>query len=319
MFGSKSPATYRGTSPEAILHHYDFLGDYYRLFLGPDLVYSYGMWQDGDTLESAQLRKLDYFAEAAHAVGAGRVLDVGCGWGSLLRRLVEKHGVEQAVGLTMSPSQAAWARAQMWPRCEVRAENWFDHIPDAPYDAIIAIEAIEHFAGSTLRRARRVARYRVFFQHCHSWLRPGGRLALQANAWNDRGWLASMMLPAPMLAASDGTTARPGPKDFYESVRNVREGIHASRKVFPECFLPTRAELTEAARDLFTVRETRSDPDDGVRTVQCWLEKALANQERGAELIGEAAVSDIIREQRATLKLMRERRCTVRRMTLEKV
>lgn len=323
LFRAKKSSAYKGTSSEAIRHHYDFLGDFYRLTLGPDLVYSYGMWEDGDTLESAQLRKLDYHAEAAHAVGAGRVLDVGCGWGSLMHRLVETHHVSHVVGLTMSPGQVAWIRNQEWARCEVRAENWFDHKPDTPYDAIIAIEAIEHFAGSTMWRAKRVARYRAFFQRCHSWLRPGGRLSLQANAWNDRGWLASLVLPtqhsAPQSRTSGTKNVRLGLKEIHDGIKNVREGIHASRTVFPQCFLPTRAELTEASRGLFKLLEVRSDPEDGVSTVQSWLEQALANRTRGAELIGEKAVSDIIREERTALKFMRERRYTVLRMVFEKV
>jgi cyclopropane-fatty-acyl-phospholipid synthase len=320
--GAKKGSSYKGTSPKAILHQYDFLGDFYRLTLGPELVFSYGMWEEGDTLESAQRRKLDYHAEAAHAVGAERVLDVGCGYGSLLHRLVETHHVKRAVGITMSPAQAAWARDQHWPGCEVRLENWFDHEPGGSYDAIIAIEAIEHFAGNTMWRSKRVARYREFFQRCHSWLRPAGRLSLQANAWNDRGWLASLVLPPQQLAPHGGSHVakeRLGLKGVYGGVKNVREGLHASRKVFPECFLPTGDELTEAGRGLFRMVETRNDPSDGVSTVESWLERAEANRRRGAELIGESAVSDIIREQKTALRFMREGRFTVVRMVFEKV
>ncbi|WP_175408259.1 cyclopropane-fatty-acyl-phospholipid synthase family protein [Streptomyces sp. TRM64462] len=322
----KKETSYKGSSAKAILHHYDYLGDFYRLILGEDLVYSYGMWEDGDTLESAQVRKLDHLAVAAGAVGAERVLDVGCGYGTLVRRLVEVHQVDHAVGITMSPVQAGWAREQGWPGVDVRVENWFDHRPDGPYDAIIAIEAIEHFAGSTMWRAKRVARYREFFRRSHSWLRPGGRLALQANAWNDRGWLASLVLPPEMLPArrQDGTPAagrsrRLGPKELAHGVRNLREGLHASRKVFPECFLPTRAELTDASRGLFRLVESRSAPGDGIRTVAAWLERSEANRARGAELIGEKAVSDIIREQRAALGFLREGRFTSVRMVFERL
>lgn len=318
---AKKDSSYKGTSSKAIVHHYDFLGDFYRLTLGPELVYSYGMWEAGDTLESAQLRKLDYHAEAARAVGAKRVLDVGCGWGSLMRRLVETHHVDHVVGLTMSPGQAAWVRDQQWPGCEIRVENWFDHEPADLYDAIIAIEAIEHFAGNTMWRARRIARYRAFFQRCHAWLKPAGRLSIQANTWNDRGWLASLMLPPQQLAQpgeTPGARGRIGPKALYGGIKNIREGLHASRKVFPECFLPTPAELREASRGLFRVEDERNDRDDGVATVQSWLERSEANRARGAELIGESAVSDIIREQRTALRFLREGRFTSVRMVFEK-
>lgn len=139
------------------------------------------MWEEGDTLERAQLRKMDYFVEQTRAAGAGRVLDVGCGGGALLRRLVETHGVERAVGLTLSQAQLDWIGGMGLPRTEVRLENWFDHQPAEPYDAIISVGAFEHFA-SRLSRPERLEAYRAFFQHCHDWLRPGTRLGLQTMA-----------------------------------------------------------------------------------------------------------------------------------------
>ncbi|GFE19924.1 SAM-dependent methyltransferase [Streptomyces nigrescens] len=103
---AKKKSSYKGTSSKAILHQYDFLGDFYRLTLGPELVFSYGLWEEGDTLDSAQTRKLDYHAEAAHAVGADRVLDIGCGYGSLLHRRRPVPGVLPAL-----PFLAAAGRA----------------------------------------------------------------------------------------------------------------------------------------------------------------------------------------------------------------
>ena len=79
-----------GTSPRAIRHHYDLSDDFFRIWLGPDMVYSCGWWEAGDghdSLAQAQHRKLDFFADRL-GVRGGRVLDVGCGWGALLDRFV---------------------------------------------------------------------------------------------------------------------------------------------------------------------------------------------------------------------------------------
>ncbi|MFE7779084.1 class I SAM-dependent methyltransferase [Streptomyces sp. NPDC057445] len=188
---------------------------------------------------------------------------------------------------------------------------------------MIAIEAIEHFAGNTVSRARRVARYREFFERCHTWLRPGGRLALQANTWHDRGWIAAMLLPPEELAGPEHSNGRVRARLWAQAARggaqNIREGLHASRKVFPEMFLPTRAEIAQAAQGQFALAGMRRDPDDGARTIQAWLERLEANRTRGADLIGTQAVSDIIREQRTALRFQRERRIGVLRMTFERV
>ena len=135
-----------GASREAIRAHYDAGEDFFALWLGPELVYSAALFQDGDDLATAQIRKLDHHIAAAHAAGAARVLDVGCGWGAMLRRLVRHAGVGQAVGLTLSAAQAAWIGRTPTAGITVREESWRDHVPPAPYDAIISVGAFEHFA-----------------------------------------------------------------------------------------------------------------------------------------------------------------------------
>src|SRR6516162_6407429 len=103
---SEQTKTVAGASPEAIKAHYDLSDEFFGLFIGPDMIYSCALFEGDDDLASAQRRKLDHHIASASAYGANRVLDIGCGWGALLRRLVEHAGVRTAVGLTLSRSQA---------------------------------------------------------------------------------------------------------------------------------------------------------------------------------------------------------------------
>src|SRR5947209_5725012 len=114
-----------GASPAAIQSHYDVGNDFFALWLDPEMVYSCAMFEEGDSLETAQLRKLDYHISEARATGTQTVLDIGCGWGSLLRRLAAS-GVEAATGLTLSEAQATKIRSDAVPRAFVRQENWAD-------------------------------------------------------------------------------------------------------------------------------------------------------------------------------------------------
>src|SRR3954468_11584551 len=86
------------TDPKAI-QHYEVGNDFYRLWLDDSLTYSCPLWAGpDDSLHAAQLRKLDYHAVGAGAVGAARVLDIGCGWGSMLERLPPPYGAQAGGG-----------------------------------------------------------------------------------------------------------------------------------------------------------------------------------------------------------------------------
>src|SRR5262245_27623933 len=102
------------------------------------MIYSCALWEsESDDLATAQVRKLDYLIGQAQATNARRVLDVGCGWGALLSRLVEQHGVRSVTGLTLSQAQADQIATWADDRYDVQVQNWIGHTPEQPYDAVI--------------------------------------------------------------------------------------------------------------------------------------------------------------------------------------
>ena len=259
-------AAYLGASAEAIRSHYDLGNDFYALWLDPELVYSCALWEGpDDTLAAAQLRKLDYLIEGARAPGAARVLDVGCGWGGMLRRLTGTHGVRRGVGLTLSQAQADLLNASPDSRFEVHVQNWTDHVPAQPYDAIVSVGAFEHFADFGLTRAGKVAAYREFFVRCRDWLPPGGRLALQTNVKGNNTRL---------------------------SRQSVRDLLFMADTIFPESEMPWPSEILEASERLLDVVAVRNDPDDYARTCRQWRERLLARRAEALSLVGEQAVAD---------------------------
>ncbi|HEY4094276.1 MAG TPA: cyclopropane-fatty-acyl-phospholipid synthase family protein [Baekduia sp.] len=138
----------------AIRHHYDISNAFYRLILGPTLVYSCAYFADADeSLEAAQTRKLELICQKLRLAEGERLLDVGCGWGSLLIHAAQHHGV-RAVGITLSEAQAELAReriraAGLADQCEVRVADYRE-IDDGPYDKIASIGMFEHVGADHL-------------------------------------------------------------------------------------------------------------------------------------------------------------------------
>ena len=95
----------RSEDREAISHHYDVSNEFYALWLDPRMVYSCAYFrEEGDTLEQAQLAKLDHICAKLRLQPGERFLDIGCGWGALVMRAAEKYGVD-ATGITLSENQ----------------------------------------------------------------------------------------------------------------------------------------------------------------------------------------------------------------------
>src|SRR5258708_33145663 len=92
-----------GASKAAISFHYDLGNEFFGLFLDREWCYSCAMYdQEPDSFEAAQQRKLEYHIQQAHADGAPRVLDIGCGWRPLGQKLVQERQWQIAGGLTLS-------------------------------------------------------------------------------------------------------------------------------------------------------------------------------------------------------------------------
>ena len=154
-----------------------FLGDVAR----PD---------DPASLQEAQQQKIEWHLRHSGADRAARILDIGCGWGSMLRAAVRQRAagaanVEQAVGLTLSNAQAELGRrlaadAQA-PQIEIRIESWADHRPAKPYGALISVGAFEHFTKPDDDAATKIAIYRGFFERCHEMLETGAQMTLQTS------------------------------------------------------------------------------------------------------------------------------------------
>ncbi|GAU68592.1 putative cyclopropane fatty acid synthase [Streptomyces sp. NBRC 110611] len=159
---------------EAISHHYDVGNDFYELVLGPSMVYSCAYWgTTGDaasSLADAQRDKLDLICRKLGLQEGQRLLDVGCGWGSMVLHAAREYGV-RAVGITLSEEQASYARkriaeAGLTDRIEIRVQDYRE-IHDEPFDAISSIGMAEH-VGRT--------RYAEYASALYALLKPGGRL-----------------------------------------------------------------------------------------------------------------------------------------------
>ncbi|MCV7176678.1 class I SAM-dependent methyltransferase [Mycolicibacterium sphagni] len=155
---------------DAIHHHYDVSNTFYEWVLGPSMTYTCACYPDVDaTLEEAQENKYRLVFEKLRLKPGDRLLDVGCGWGGMVR-YAARHGVK-AVGVTLSREQAAWAQKAIAEQgladlAEVRHSDYRD-VLESGFDAVSSIGLTEHIG---------VANYAPYFEFLKTKLRVGGLL-----------------------------------------------------------------------------------------------------------------------------------------------
>jgi cyclopropane-fatty-acyl-phospholipid synthase len=161
----------RTRDKEAIHHHYDVSNAFYELVLGPSMTYTCAVFPTEDaTLEQAQFYKYDLVAKKLDLKPGMRLLDVGCGWGGMVRHAAQHYGVK-TLGVTLSREQATWAQEKIKEMgldhlAEVRHSDYRE-VTETGFDAVSSIGLTEPIG---------VRNYASYFSFLRDRLRPQGRL-----------------------------------------------------------------------------------------------------------------------------------------------
>jgi cyclopropane-fatty-acyl-phospholipid synthase len=238
----------------AVRHHYEVGNDFYRLVLGPAMTYSCARFEaPGTTLEEAQRLKHDLICRKlglSERRGL-RLLDVGCGWGSLALHAARHYGA-QAVGITLSPSQLEWANGRaeqegLAGKVEFRLQDYRD-LTGERFDVISSVGMFEHVGSEHMG---------LYFGTLFSLLGPGGRLLNHA-------------------------ISKPGSS-------KMKGARFIARYIFPDGELVDVGDVVKGMeRAGFEVRDVESLREHYVDTLRAWVANLEAAWHQAVALVGEA-------------------------------
>jgi len=243
----------------AVRFHYDVGTEFYRLWLDERLTYSCAYFDDAHAdLDSAQEAKLALICRKLALAPGRSLLDIGCGWGSLIVYAGERYGV-RAAGVTLSAKQASHAnseaeRRSLAPRVRAEVRDYRELGDLGPFDAIASIGMFEHVGRSALP---------AYFRAAFAALRPGG-LFLNHG-------IATAMAPARRRFLSRWLET-----DFV------------NRHVFPDGELVSlEVALAEARAAGFVMIDLQSLRPHYALTLARWVERLERSREVAVRLVGE--------------------------------
>ena len=259
----------RAHTPErdrtAVRHHYDVGNDFYALWLDQRMVYSCAYFEPGtDDLDAAQVAKLDLVCRKLRLAPGERLLDIGCGWGALVRHAATHYGVE-AVGITLSEPQAALAReriaaAGLSERCSVQVIDYRALRDERGFDKISSVGMVEHVG---------LARLPDYFAAAHRLLRPRG-----------------LFLNHGIVGIA---AARPSTLRDRALGRLWRRNAFIHTYVFPDGDLVPVASMIAAAEGAgFETRDMESLREHYTRTLRHWVARLERRERDAVALVGES-------------------------------
>jgi cyclopropane-fatty-acyl-phospholipid synthase len=238
----------RARDQVVIAGHYDLPAAFYQLILDPSMAYSCGYWTGADTLADAQRAKLKLICGKLGLQPGSRLLDMGCGWGSLTVHAARDHRA-RVTAVTLSAEQGGYVRQRvrglgLADRAEVRIQDYRDPIDNMSYDAVASVEMGEHVGA---------AQYPRFCSALHRVLRPGGRLLIQQMSRGGRA---------------------PGGGPFIESY------------IAPDMHMRPVGETVRLIENAgFEVTGVQAMRGHYVRTIRAWLDNFEANLPAVADIL----------------------------------
>lgn len=186
----------RARQKQNIQHHYDLGNDFFSLWLDKTMSYSCAYYKHPEeSLDQAQLQKIDHTLRKLQLKEGDRLLDIGCGWGWLLLKAVKEYGV-QALGITLSEEQYKAASAMLEEhgladRAQVRLANYLDLLEeDHNFDKIVSIGMFEHVGKDNLAK---------YMEAVDKMLAPGGLSLLHSIMGTDEHpvnpWIEKYIFP----------------------------------------------------------------------------------------------------------------------------
>jgi cyclopropane-fatty-acyl-phospholipid synthase len=273
--------------------HYDLSDDFFRLFLDPTQTYSCAYFEREDmTLEEAQIAKIDLALGKLDLQPGMTLLDVGCGWGSVMRRAIAKYDVN-VVGLTLSRNQAAHVQRSLdeldTPRSKwVLLQGWEEF--SEPVDRIVSIGAFEHFGHD---------RYDDFFAMAHDVLPADGVMLLHSITGLTSEQISERGLGFSMEMA-----------EFLTFI--VTE-------IFPGGRLPS-IEMVEAhsAKAGFTLTRRQSLQQHYAKTLRLWAQALEAHEAEATVMQSQEAYERYMKYLTGCAALFRSGHIDVNQFTLKK-
>jgi cyclopropane-fatty-acyl-phospholipid synthase len=236
--------------------HYEVPAAFFQLVLGPHLKYSSGYWPAGvDTLGAAEAAMLELTAERAGLADGQRVLDLGCGWGSLTLWAAARFPHSQITAVSHSASQRAFIEAQARRRglgnvtvhtADVRTVA----LPAGAFDRVVSIEMFEHMRN-----------YAALLRRIAGWLAPGGALFVHVFAHRHHAY------PFEDAGASDWM----------------------AREFFTGGIMPSARLLHHFQDDLTITDEWQLDGTHYARTAEAWYAQLMAHRAEAAAILGAPA------------------------------
>jgi len=240
---------------EDIQAHYDISNDFFGLFQDPTRTYSCAFYERDDmTLEEAQIAKIDLALSKLDLRPGMTLLDVGCGWGSVMKRAVEQYDVN-VIGLTLSRNQCTLGQ-QVLDQVDsdrsrkVLLRGWEEF--DEPVDRIVSIEAFEAFPKS---------RYKAFFDLCCRIMPDDGRMVLQTIMGHPLKRWPELGIPITMT--------------------DLKFMRFIAKEIFPGGSVPCDEDIVEYSGDAgFSVEDLTTLTPHYVRTLDTWATKLEAAKDQ---------------------------------------